>query len=273
LFYPNKVREEIERERAEMLWEISRLDGDLEAARESIGKGAEALEAERRAHEQTRSQAREAQAIAAERAERIAAQEREIQSLREQATEALGRVSRLEADLGHAARDLEAVRGELTQERQAGKRLSGELDAAQARGGRLEADLAHARQDLEALQGALDQARQDQANAQETLAQERRAHAQTRSQAREVEVLADEHKARIAELEAALKEERAGRRDQDAALTALRVEAATLTERAAHMDELRALLKGLQGQPGRAGEGARPKAPARRRSKSEKPEA
>lgn len=50
----------------------------MEAARESIRKGTEALEAERRAHDQTRSEAREARAIAEERLEANKKQEREL---------------------------------------------------------------------------------------------------------------------------------------------------------------------------------------------------
>ena len=47
------------------------------AALEELGKSREALEAERQAHEQARSEAREAQALAGERGKRIAALEAE----------------------------------------------------------------------------------------------------------------------------------------------------------------------------------------------------
>ncbi len=63
------ARKEIEKEREAMLAEIGRMDAEMEAARESIRQGTEALDAERRAHEQTRSEAREARAIADERLE------------------------------------------------------------------------------------------------------------------------------------------------------------------------------------------------------------
>lgn len=49
----------------------------------------------------------------------------------------------------------------------------------------------------------------------------------------------------------------------------LRIEAATLTERAAHVEELRVLVKTLQGQASGAQGAGKSKAPTRRRSKSE----
>jgi uncharacterized coiled-coil DUF342 family protein len=78
------ARKEIAKERAEMLAEIGRMDSELEAAKETIRKRGEDLEVERRAHDQTRSEVREAQAVATERSERIKAQERELQELRRQ---------------------------------------------------------------------------------------------------------------------------------------------------------------------------------------------
>ncbi len=64
--------------------EIARMVSELEAAREGIQQGAEALEGERRAHEQTKSETRDARALAEEREKRIAAQEKELQELRRQ---------------------------------------------------------------------------------------------------------------------------------------------------------------------------------------------
>jgi len=81
------ARKEIEKERAEMLSEIARLDGELEAVRETARQSAEALEAERRAHEQARADGREAKALADEREKRIAALETELQKEREAVTD------------------------------------------------------------------------------------------------------------------------------------------------------------------------------------------
>jgi hypothetical protein len=78
------ARKEIERERAEMLAEIARMDADLATARDTIRERGEAVEAERRAHEQTKSEAREARALAEEREKRSAAQDQELAALRGQ---------------------------------------------------------------------------------------------------------------------------------------------------------------------------------------------
>ncbi len=78
------ARTEMEKERAAMLAEIARMDSELEAAREGVRQGAEALEGERRAHEQSKSEACEARALAEEREKRIAAQDTELQDLRHQ---------------------------------------------------------------------------------------------------------------------------------------------------------------------------------------------
>lgn len=75
------------------------------------------------------------------------------------------------------------------------------------------------------------------------LEEERRAHEQAASQAREARALAEEREKRITAQDRELQELRGQ-------IEGLRIEAATLTERAAHVDELRAVLKTLQGQQG-----------------------
>ena len=64
--------------------------------------------------------------------------------------------------------------------------------------------------------------------------------------------MAEERVQRIAALEAERERERQGRAEAEAALTALRIEAATLAERAAHIEELRGLVKALQGSKGKS---------------------
>jgi predicted ribosome quality control (RQC) complex YloA/Tae2 family protein len=76
------ARKEIGKEREAMLAEIARMDADLETARDTIRERDEALEAERRAHEQTASEAREVRALAGEREKRITGQDRELAELR-----------------------------------------------------------------------------------------------------------------------------------------------------------------------------------------------
>jgi hypothetical protein len=97
----------------------------------------------------------------------------------------------------------------------------------------------------------MEAARESIAKGAEALEAERRAHDQTRSEAREAMAIAEErlqtNKRQEHELQVL--------RNQ---VEKLRIEAATLTERAAHAEELRVLVKTLQGQPGGAGEGAKP---------------
>jgi len=91
----------------------------------------------------------------------------------------------------------------------------------------------------------LDAARETIRETGEALEEERRARERVASEAREARALADEREKRTCEQEQELQELRRQ-------IDGLRIEAATLTERAAHVDELRAVLKGLQAQQGRA---------------------
>ena len=70
--------------------------------------------------------------------------------------------------------------------------------------------------------------------------------AAAKSDARDARALAEEREKRIAALEAERERERHGRAEAEAALSALRIEAATLTERAAHIEKLRVLVRSLQ---------------------------
>jgi colicin import membrane protein len=104
----------------------------------------------------------------------------------------------------------------------------------------------------------LDAARETIRETGEALEEERRARERVASEAREARALADEREKRITAQEKELQ-------DLRGQIEGLRIETATLTERAAHVDELRAVLKTLQGQQGR-GEGT---GRAKRRAKPE----
>lgn len=90
---------------------------------------------------------------------------------------------------------------------------------------------------------------------------ERRAHEQTKSEACEARALAEKREKRIAVQDTELQ-------DLRHQIEALRIEAATLTERAAHADELRGLVKSLQAGQGRgtAGSAGKKKPTKRRRT-------
>jgi len=78
------MRQDMTRERAEMLAEIARIGAVLERDRVTIRESEENPEDERRVHAQAASEAREAKAIAEQRQERITAQEREFAELRDE---------------------------------------------------------------------------------------------------------------------------------------------------------------------------------------------
>ena len=219
------ARKEIEKERNEMLSEIGRLDGELEEARAEMRKRSEGLETERRAHDKTRSEVREAQAIAAEREKRIGSQEAELREVRHQAAQAEAKVSRLEADLSYASKDLEAARAEAGREADTRATVERERDRMRSDNEHLMAELRTARETTKQAKAALDLGGK-----------------------------------KLQKLEADIEEERKARAAAEKALAELRVEAATLKERAAHAEELRGLLQEFQKQtPGKPVERTRKK--------------
>jgi len=205
------ARKDIEKERAEMLSEIERLDGDLAEARAQIQGTNEALDAERRTHDQTKAEVREARAVAAERDKRIEDQTRELAEVRRQLAEAFKNSSRLEAEVSHLRQDLETARASARQEADTRSEAVRERDRALSDNERLSAELEAARETAKQAKAALDLSGK-----------------------------------KVQKLEASIEEERGARAAAEKALTELRVEAATLTERAAHVDELRAMLEQLR---------------------------
>ncbi len=184
------LRKDIERERAEMLAEINRLDGELEVAKAEIDAIKTELETERHDHEGTRAEVTAASAVASERKAHMEQQASALQEAQRQAAEATAQAGRAVA-------------------------IAAERDRALADKERLGADLKRE---------------------QET--------------ARQAKAAIDAGAAKIRKLEEALAEERTARTEGERKLADLRVEVATLTERAARTDELRALVETLQrGQP------------------------
>lgn len=181
-----KARQAIEQERAEMLTEINRLDDALDTTRAELQRIQDELAAERREHEGTRADVKEARAIASERKARIEQQAVELQEAQRQAAEAAARASRADA-------------------------LAAERDRALAERTRLATDLKRE---------------------QET--------------ARQGKAALDAGACKIRKLEEMLEAERAARQAIERTLADLRVENATLGERAARTDELRALIEQLQ---------------------------
>jgi chromosome segregation ATPase len=222
-----KARETIEAERNQMLAEIDRLDTVLEQAQGETRQAAEALDAERRAHDQTRTEVREAKAIGEERNRRIEDQGNELRELRRQLAEATSETARLEGEAAGLRTSLTAAQAEIDRLKEAQTKLAREGDQAKADLKRLHAENQRLSRDLD---GAKDTAK----------------HAK---------VALDVGAKKITKLEAALDEERQTRTAADQAAASLRIEVATLTERAARADELRQLLERLQ--PGQTAVGQR----------------
>jgi chromosome segregation ATPase len=125
-------RKESERERTEMLAEINRLDGELEAAKTEIQQVHEALDAERHEHESTRADVKEARAIASERKARIEQQAAELQEAQRQAAEATaqaGRAQALVAERDRALADKERLAADLKREQETARQAKAAIDA------------------------------------------------------------------------------------------------------------------------------------------------
>lgn len=254
------AREGIEKERNDMLTEITHLDATIEEAQGETRRTAEALETERRAHDQTRAEVREAKAIAAERDRRIEDQVRELADARRQGAEASTKVSRLEADVEHLRRSLEAAESKAQREAETRIEITREADG-------LKRELAEASSKIRGLEGKIEQQEQaietaraqarkdaeikadltrerDQARADQT-----RALAEVDSLKRQIsdeKKIIDASGKKVAKLETDLEQERQGRAVAEQAAAELRVQIATLTERATQIEPLRALLEKLQ---------------------------
>jgi chromosome segregation ATPase len=222
-----RARETIEAERNQMLAEIDRLDTALEQAQGETRQAAEALDAERRSHDQTRTEVREAKAVGEERNRRIEDQGNELRELRRQLAEATADTARLEGEAAGLRTSLTAAQAEIDRLKDAQTKLTREGDQAEAELKRVHAENQRLSRDLD---GAKETAKQAKA----TL---------------------DLGGKKIAKLETALDEERQARTAADQAAASLRIEVATLTERAARADELRQLLERLQ--PGQTAAGQR----------------
>ncbi len=209
----NTARKDIEKERTEMLGEIEQLDQNLERTQHEILVGKDTLDTERQAHHQTRSELRESRAISEERKQRINAQEMDLRELRSKIQDAEIRAGRLEAELAHAQQDIAREKQHQAQTQRQAERLQGDLTQARGENDRLRAELESAKR-----------------------------------HAKEAKGIADAAGKKIQRLEAALDEERQARTAAEKAAAELRVEAATLTERAAHAEELRERVQELRGQ-------------------------
>ena len=259
------ARKEIERERSEMLSEITRLDGEVEAARTQTRDTDKALDDTRRAHDETRAELREIRALAEERSKRIEEQNAELHEVRNQASDAQADAKRMEAEIAYLNRELDGARRQAAQDVDAKAKLAGDLQQTRRANDGLQRDLQLAKTTEEKLRGQLQTAKEEitkRREAHNRLTAERdQAQAdnkqlsadllRAKQQRQEEKKILDIGGKKIQRLEVAIEEERTSRNAAEKASADLRVEAATLTERAAHADELRKLIDELR-KPGRA---------------------
>jgi len=76
------IRAELERERAEMLTEIERLDGELETTMERLRNAAAAVKTEQEAHTQSKAELQECKAVINEQEKRIDSEKKHAQEMR-----------------------------------------------------------------------------------------------------------------------------------------------------------------------------------------------
>ena len=147
-------------------------------------------------------------------------------------------------------REAQAIAAERTERIAAQeKELQGlrrQIEEGGARASRLEAERDHAHQDLEAVRTAL---RQEQESGKRLVAELQAARGRIEeADSRSSRLEADLEQARedLESARVALQQETEARAVAEKSLAELRIEAATLKERAAHVEELRALLQKIQ---------------------------
>jgi len=219
------ARKDIEHERAEMLTEISRLDGELDEATTKLHAAAVDLASERRDHDQTKAAVREAKALADERHRHIEQQAAELREVRAERDAAVASAARLDADNAHLRTDLERAREASTKIRHELNSTTGERDRLRAELQRLSAEQEPLRADFARLSAEVDHEREN---------------------AKQAKAAIDLGGKKIQVLDRELAEERQARAVAEGALAELQIETATLKERAAHAEQLQAVLDRLQ---------------------------
>ena len=181
------------------------------------------------------------------------------EAIERERSEMLAEIHRLDEALERARAETRQLQEDLASERRAHEGTRASVKEARAIASERKA---HLEQQAAELQEAQRRAAEATARAGQTQAlsaerdraladQERLAHALKREQeiARQGKLALDAGAAKIRKLEETLEEERHARQNQDRLLADLRVEVATLGERAARADELRALLSRFREPP------------------------
>lgn len=125
--------------------------------------------------------------------------------------------------------------------------LAGEREALERARASLVQERTALHAEIERLDEALRQATETGARTAASLEEARQGLTQAQAEAREAKTLAEERGSRLEALTDDLRAERSARSAAEEALSAAKVEVATLTERAAQVEDLRALLARVQG--------------------------
>ncbi|MES9902146.1 MAG: DNA-binding protein [Sedimenticola sp.] len=214
------LRKELERERSEMLKEIEHLDEALETSKIEQQAGFDNLVGEKIAHDQTKAKAQEAKTLA-------------------------------KSELSHATKDANRER----QAREKAEQVATELRVEVAS---LTEALSASKNELERetvrLDGAVEKLKHELQAGDDARESEKRAHEQTKARAQEAKALA---KAELTHATKAEGLERKARGKAEKEAVDLRVEVASLTERAAQVQELKEMVEGLQGRLAELAKGER----------------
>jgi chromosome segregation ATPase len=182
--------------------------------------------------------------------------------LERERTEMLGEINRLDGELETAKTEIEQVREALEAERHAHEGTRVEVKEARAIASERKARIEQQAIELQEAQRQAAEASAQAGRAQALVAERDRALAdkerlaadlkREQETARQAKAAIDAGAGKIRKLEEALEDERTARTEGERKLADLRVEVATLGERAAHADELRSLLDDLRRNHGNA---------------------
>ncbi|MFB1490101.1 MULTISPECIES: DNA-binding protein [unclassified Thiocapsa] len=171
-------------------------------------------------------------------------------------TEMLAEINRLDGELEKAKTEIDAFKAELAAERHAHEGTRADVKEARAIASERKARIEQQAAELQDAQRSAAEATAQAGRAQALVAERDRALAdkdrlaadlkREQETARQAKAAIDAGAGKIRKLEEALEEERTARTEGERKLADLRVEVATLTERAARTDELRALVETLQ---------------------------
>ena len=235
-------RARFEAERREAVELADQVSQDLDQVRIERDQTSQALAKEREGHDQARAEAREQRTLAEERGSLCDALNTDLRELRQQAGETF-------AELGQARGQIEALRGQLEDLRKANASIEAERDQARVAVQEAQNEAReHARRIQEqaaALDELRDQVTEAKAEGVRLSGALTKSHQDTEAAVLRAEAAETQARRNAEAHEAA----RAAQVAAEKGIGELRLEVATLSERAAHIAELRTIIAALQARP------------------------